>query len=193
MAAAEHHTEDAAADAGCSAMEHIAESPIEDAGLGTPEATTWACRDWKRTSTKKSRLCATCDQDLLKQTLYRCDACGCELCNSCARVRGGLCTRKVRCGPPCSAELLRQATWAAAREALPPARTATRDAEDDNSDGEATDTAQEGGAAAGNSGQQFQRPPETGAPPPEERTALQQRALDLADAAASAAGNDLLR
>ena len=30
----------------------------------------------------------------------------------------------VRCGPPSPAEALRQATWAAAREALPPARTA---------------------------------------------------------------------
>ena len=59
VAAAEHHTEDAAANAGCSAMEHTAESPVEDAGPGTPEATTGACRDWKRTSTKKFRLCAT--------------------------------------------------------------------------------------------------------------------------------------
>ena len=40
VAAAEGPTEDAAADAGCSAMEHTAESPIEDAELGTSEATT---------------------------------------------------------------------------------------------------------------------------------------------------------
>ena len=45
----------------------------------TAEATIWACREWKRTLTKKFRLCATCDQDPLKQTLNRCEACGCEL------------------------------------------------------------------------------------------------------------------
>ena len=54
---------------------HVAHMPAIDIaaqtqGILTPKA----CSEWKRTSTKKSRLCTLCDQDLLKQTLYRCEA-----------------------------------------------------------------------------------------------------------------------
>ena len=74
---------------------------------------------------------------------------------------------------------------------MPPARIAIRGA--DNAEEEA-DTAQGGGGAASSNGDhQTPQPMDMDALQLEERAALQQWARDLADAAASAAGKDLVR
>ena len=64
-------------------------SAAEEADTQMMPAGKLVCNSWKRTSTKKSRLCAACSQDLMKQTLWTCRDCEVEICNACARVAGG--------------------------------------------------------------------------------------------------------
>ena len=67
------------------------------AGPATSDENAWVCREWKRTSTKESPFCATCGLDLMKQTLFRCESCRCEVCSNCALYQGKSTDKAAAC------------------------------------------------------------------------------------------------